>query len=117
MFKIEDVYVEDKKLADVLRALAGLVRGAPRPVPVLNAEPANSKIKANSGGNLIEVFADWMHKTNIQEFGSKDVQDWLVRHGRSKLSANYICKNLKKAGLVKHTGKGHASRYTVKAQS
>lgn len=114
MFKIEDVYVEDKYLPALLKAMAGLVRGAPRPVPVMEVEP-NKNFKPNGSGNLVQVFADHLVKQKIAEFSPKDVQDWLAKHGRSKLSANYICKGLRAAGLVRQTGKSSKSRYHVKA--
>ena len=38
MFKVE-FFVDDKRLGNALRALAGLAHGAPTAIPVVNAEP------------------------------------------------------------------------------
>ena len=54
MFKIEDLYVEDRRLGDLLKAIAGLARGMPRPIPVANIEEGGKGLKARSdGGNLL----------------------------------------------------------------
>jgi hypothetical protein len=114
MFKIEDVYVEDKNLALLLKAMAGIVRGQPRPVPMLNLEAQpNGTLKASADGTLMQVFAAHIAKAKLKEFGPKDVQDWLAKHGRSKLSANYVTKGLVKAGVLKRTGNTLNSRYVV----
>lgn len=115
MFKIEDVYVEDKQLAQFLRAVAGIVRGVPRPVPVMNVTADLTSL--TNGANMVAVFADYVIKSKIQTFTPKDVQAWLVKNGRSKLSSNYILKNLVKTGMVKRSGKSAKSTYTVQAKS
>lgn len=112
MFKIEDLYVEDRRLGDLLKAIAGIARGMPRPVPVANIDPATMKAKLN-GANLIALFGAHITKEKITEFGPKDVQDWLAKHGKSRQSSNYVCQGLKKAGMVKRSGKSANSRYTV----
>lgn len=114
MFKIEDLYVEDRKLGDLLKAIAGIARGMPRPVPVANIEETGRGLKAKSnGGNLVDVFTDHLIKQKISEFGPRDVQTWLVNNGYSKLSAYYITRNLRKSGVVKLSGKSSAARYQV----
>ena len=112
MVKSEDLYVDDKRLGDLLKAIAGIARGMPRPVPVANIDEVSMKAKLN-GGNLVAVFAAHITKEKITEVGPKDVQDWLAKHGKSRQSANYVCQGLKKAGMVKRTGKSQNSRYTV----
>lgn len=114
MFKIE-CFVEDKRLAEALKALAGVVRGMPSVVPVMNVEDERTGLKAKSNGsNLIQVFADHVVSDKITSFTPKDVQAWLVKQGRSKLSSNYICKNLVKNGFVKRVGKSSNSTYHVR---
>lgn len=111
MFKIEDLYVDDKRLGDLLKAVAGIAKGTPRAVPMMNID---DRLAANSGGgNLSQVFADHLVKNKIEAFSPQDVKMWLAKNGRSKLSASYITKGLIKVGMIKRTGQSSATRYTV----
>ena len=114
MFKVEDVYVDDRKLGDLLKAIAGIAIGHPRPVPVINAEPHKGVVKAKgNGSNMVEVFTEYLAADKIETFRPADVRAWLAKNGRSKLSANYIMKGLLKSHMVKRTGKSSATTYHV----
>lgn len=116
MFKIEDVYVEDKRLGDFFKAIAGLVRGQPRPVHIINVEQTKGgklKAKANGSGNLVDLFTDHLVKSKVKQFRPKEVKDWLAKQGMSKLSYSYVLNNLRKSGLLKRSGKSSAVVYTV----
>lgn len=113
MFKIEDLYVEDRRLGDLFKAIAGIARGHPRPVPVANVEEdtrhTGLKAKTNSS-NLVQHYADNLHKNKIETLKPVDVKEWLVREGYSALSYSYILKGLLKDKVLKRTGK---ATYTV----
>lgn len=112
MFRIE-FFCDDRRVGDALRNLMGIAIGSPTAQPVINAEKTNGKIKAQSGGKLIEMFAH--HIANIKDdtFTPKDAQAWLKKLGKSPLSASYILKGVLAQGLVKRTGKSSQSIYHV----
>jgi hypothetical protein len=112
MFKIE-VFVDDKKLAEALRALAGLALGQPSVVPVVNAEHSGGKIKAATNGSLLDMFHQHLTKTKTQSFRAADVKAFLKSVGKSEGSSNYLSQQAAKAGFAKKSGKGSAMSYTV----
>ena len=67
MFIIEKLFIDDKKLAPVLTALAGLVISMEPPRPVVNATVTSNKVVkqiSTNGGTMIGRVADamTMHK-------------------------------------------------------
>lgn len=112
MFKIE-AFVEDKRLAEALRALAGLIRGQPSVVPVVNVEhhPKSGKLKAKTNGALLDMFAQ--HITDLKELRPADIKKFLKDSGRSPGSSAYLVGMARKAKLIKATGKSSAIIYHV----
>lgn len=118
MFRIDNLFVEDKRLGDFLKLIAGLVKGVPTPVPADNIEYRDGKFSAKSNGaNLVQVFAEHLIKSKIKTFTPRNVQDWLAKHGYSRQSSSYICQGLMKAGFIKRTGKGSQTVYTVQPRT
>ncbi|MBO0716442.1 MAG: hypothetical protein J2P55_03775 [Rhizobiales bacterium] len=119
MFKI-DFFVDDKKLAPALRALAGLALGDPKVTPVINAAPtANGKgIKQITDGSLLELFAVFLRKTKLAEVTPKHARDFLTNAGRSPSSASYLLRNAVEARMLKPSaGKGTKTSYQVNTGS
>lgn len=105
MFRIE-CFCDDKKLAQVLNALQGLILADPRITPVVNAKAGNGTIKATSGGSSLELFEQYLAASKVKEFGSSFVSDFLRQHGKSTKSASYILISATKHGLIRLKGKG-----------
>jgi hypothetical protein len=111
MFRVV-LYVEDKKLGDVLRNLTG-TRMEP-PQFMVNAEVQKGKITAKSNGKLVTMFIDYLIKSKVQTIKPKQVREWLTTQGMSALSASYVQKQAMAAGVLKRTGHGSSlSEYTV----
>jgi hypothetical protein len=113
VFKIEDVYCDDKKVGDVLRALLGLVVGIPKAIPVINAKAERGKIKALTNGKLIDMFAHYITSQKADTIKPAEVKAWLKKMGRSPLSYGYLQKQAVKSGLLKKTGATSNSLYYV----
>jgi hypothetical protein len=110
MFRIE-LFVEDKRLADTLRAVAGKTRGAPNVQPVVNAAPNG---KAETDGGLVGMFAAFLRKANIIELPPAHIGRWLEDHGFSKNTSSYLARRAVEAGILKKVGSSSATRYRVK---
>jgi hypothetical protein len=115
MFKI-DFFVDDRKLASALRALAGIALGDPKVTPVINAAPTSNGngVKQLTNGNLLELFALYLKKTKAVEVSPKVARDFLTNAGRSPQSASYLLRNATDAHLLKRgPGKGAKTNYVV----
>jgi hypothetical protein len=112
MFKIE-AFVEDKRLAEALRALAGLIRGQPSVVPVVNAVHHHGKVKAKSNGALLDMFSQHLTESKLDNFNATKAKEFLKASGRSPSSSNYLLRQAVQAKLIKRSGKGSASIYHV----
>lgn len=114
MFKIEDVFCDDKKVGDVLRALAGLVVGIPKPIPMINAENVGGKIRSEMrNGSMLSVFLAFLSKHKSDRITPKEIGAWLKTQGRSSSSASYLVRQARDAGAVRAIGKGAAVVYMI----
>jgi hypothetical protein len=113
MFKIDNVVCDDKKLADVLRALAGLVLQTPQPVPVVGAMVKNGKVQ--SAGDVVTLFAAELKKRKAVEIAALDMREFLRSIGRPVNSYSYFVTQAQKLGLLKRKPrtKGPDTRYLV----
>jgi len=116
MFRIE-VFVEDKRLADALRALAGIARGQPAVMPVANLVEGGGKLKAATNGTLHAMFAAWLAKHKAESLAPADIREWIKATGhRSANSAgvvSYVANVAVKQQLLRRTGKGNQVRYIL----
>lgn len=102
MFRIAEVYVDDKKLSAFLKAVAGLVHNMDFPQPVVNAEPAaNGKIRQATEGKIEDLFMTHLRQRRLAEFDNDIVREFLTGIGKSPMSANYVTKSLKKRGFLR----------------
>lgn len=114
MFRIE-AYVEDKRLAEALRALAGLVRGQPSVVPVTNVDEGRT-LRAKSNGSLLGMFAEHLVKAKVTQLKPTDVDAFMKSVGRSKASRGHLVKTAIESGVIKRTGKTGSVVYHVVAR-
>ena len=116
MFRIE-AFVDDKKLGEALRALAGIAIGNPAVQPVVNAEEKDGKVVPSGNGSLPGAFANYVKRHKLGEFGPQEMKKFVKGMGKSESSANYFTKRLKELGLVKKAGgSGPRTRYAVVKQ-
>ena len=102
MFRIEAL-VEDKKLGEVLKAMAGLVRGQPSVMPVMNVETASGPagVKVVGNGSIVHMLGAYMRKAHRSRISAKEIGAWLKSHGRSPMSASYVAREAVKARVLK----------------
>jgi hypothetical protein len=114
MFKLENVFVDDKKLPSVLLALAGLVM-APGPiaVPVINAKKGKNGPEAISNGALVSLFQKWLKTEKLSKVVASDVKSFVRSIGKAETAYTYTIRKAIEYGLLKKTGKGTKSAYLV----
>jgi hypothetical protein len=115
MFRIE-VFVEDKRLAEALLALAGLARGQPNVMPVANLAEGgkkNGELKAATSGTALAMLEAHLRKNKTTDLTPQDIRVWLKSVGRSSASASSLATEAVKHRLLKRTGRTGNMRYTV----
>jgi hypothetical protein len=113
MFRIE-AYVDDKKLAEALRALAGIVRGQPAVQPVANIEDNSGKPKAASNGTTLAMFEKYIRTRKPDTvLTPNDLRHWLKTNGKSPASASSLATDAVKARLLKRNGKTGNMQYHI----
>jgi hypothetical protein len=117
MFRVE-FFVDDKKLADALRNVAGVARQL-QVHPVVNVEMNQSSgraqaLKAASNGGLLDMFGTYLARSNVEQLRPKEIAEWLGKNGFSKQSASYLGRHAVEAGMMKKTGKSAATIYVVR---
>jgi hypothetical protein len=112
MFRIE-AFCDDKNLARVLHALAGLVLAAPKITPVANAQAKNGEVKAASSGEVLPMLSSYLKKRRLDVVNATVVREFAVAHGYSAASYSHILKKATQARLLRKRGKGTKSSYAV----
>jgi carbon monoxide dehydrogenase subunit G len=113
MFRIE-AFVDDKKLAEALRALAGLARGMPSVMPVSNVvERGKGKPKAKTDGSLVSMFESHLGTLKQSDIRPDDIRAFLKAHGKSAASMTYLATMAIKHKMLKRVGKSSNVRYTI----
>jgi len=100
MFRIE-AFVDDKRLAEALRALTGLAVGSPAVQPVVNGAKKNGKVVAVSEGEIEDLFAKWVKSKRLTELTPTDAKAFIKSIGRSTGSYTYFMRQLIKKGVLK----------------
>lgn len=96
MFRLNNVLVEDKKLAPVLKGLAGNILSMDPPQPVI-VDGSGSEPK--SGREVFESLP--------KEFTRVDMDRGMVQAGLSTKSSNSFLQLAKKEGLAKMVRRGY----------
>jgi len=113
MFRVS-FYVDDRKLADALRSLAGTAYGQPEVQPVINAEKAtNGTLVARTDGSIAAQFIEHMRKNKLANVNAAIAKDFLKANGRSPQSATYLLTQCVKLHALKRSGKGSQTTYAV----
>lgn len=113
MFKLENLYVEDKHLARMLQSLAGVALPGFTPVPVVNATKKNGKLHAVTNGELVSMFQKYVKDKKLASVTAKIVKEFMAEVGSSRHSYGYVLKKAIAAGFLKKVGKGTKSHYNV----
>src|SRR5262245_17573299 len=108
MFRLV-IVCDDKKLVDTLRGIRGNARILEGPDEVINATMANGKLNAETGGKILEMFAQHLHKHKLKEINTRGAKDFLRGIGKSPASHGYMMKSAVKNGLVRRARKGPPS--------
>jgi hypothetical protein len=96
--------VDDRKLAEALRALAGVAQAAPEVLPLVNGG-------APASGSVLERLVPWLKGRKTVTAAEMSV--WCKDNGMATSSRGYMLKKAKQAGILKHVGKGSGSKYLV----
>ena len=110
MFRIE-AFCDDKNLPRVLHALMGLVHGQPAIQPVANG----MGIKSPPAGVLTGVFVKYAKANKMVKFAARDLADFVKQMGLAPASRGYMLKRLMADGIIKKSGKGANTVYTVQS--
>ena len=107
MFRIAG-FVDDKHIAAVMHAVAGLVRDW-ECVPVANVKVEKGKVAAKTDGCLAKL----LHQTTGKDAYIKPVhvRMFVQEHGRAPSTAAYLMNKAIKLRLFKRVGKGSSTRY------
>lgn len=109
MFVIEKIFIEDKKLAQVLTALAGLVLDMPAPKPVVNAEVKKGKVRQASveGTSMIGRVASQVQRMQSGEsFTSDDLKAIITSASGNVNSIGTVRNWLVERKLIKNKERG-----------
>jgi hypothetical protein len=113
MFRVE-FYCDDKRLGEALVALTGLARGQPVITPIANAKQAsNGKIVAASRGDPGDLFLKYVKQHKLERPVAEDFRKFAKSIGRSPTGYSHLIKQLVVRQIVKKSGKGTKTGYTV----
>ena len=113
MFKIDNLFCDDKKLPQVLHAISGLVLEGFSVVPVINVEKKKGKAVALTNGTTVEMFRDYLHKRKITEVNSTIGREFCVSIGKDASTYGGLFVRAKAEGLLRKAGKGTSSKWRV----
>jgi len=113
MFKIENLFCDDKKLSQLLRAISGLVLEGFSVIPVVNVEKKKGKPSAVTNGSAVEMFRDYLHRHKIVEVNSTIGREFCTSIGKDAEAYNYLFSRAKEQGLLRKSGKGTSSKWRV----
>jgi hypothetical protein len=112
MFQVK-IYVDDKKLPNLLWALDGIALGMPEIIPVRNAKAKGQKVISSDpkqGMTLADKAAVYILGLGKSEVTSSDLLDALAKAGGRIGSRGHVVERLKAVGLLNSAGR---SKWTV----
>jgi len=112
MFRVSG-FCDDKNVPKVLRALQGLMIGAPELAPVIGAEVRGGKIVPDAnGGNPVEMFRSYCIKNHLDRFTAQHVKQFVVSIGKPETAYGYLLNKAKTVHAVRKVGgKGQNTEY------
>lgn len=113
MFRVE-FFVDDKKLAEALRALVGISHGPPGVVPVVNAvKKDNGELVAKTNGGQKERWLAALADYKGKQFTGPQMRMLMKELGLNGDSASYLLSSARKNKLIKSSGTTSKIVYTV----
>jgi hypothetical protein len=117
VFKIDNLFVDDKKLHLVLRALTGLaIAPGPVPVPVVNAKKGRNGLEAVTNGELVTLLVAWIKKQKLTTVTASDIKNFCGSIGKAPSAYAYALKKAVEYKVLRKTGKGTKSKYVLTGQ-
>lgn len=107
-----EVFCLDKKAGDILRAIAGMAIKH-EVMPVANAQVKNGKVQPTNNGELVNMFAQYLAKYKIKKVNSNNAREFCVSVGQPAERYGYLLLKAQRYGVIKKTGKGKTSSYSV----
>lgn len=109
MFVIEEIFVEDKHLAQVLTLLSGLVLDMKAPRVVVNAVAKKGKIKqaspeTTSKDRFLELVKKKYKQSDVVSM--EDLKDLIVEIGGAPTGSTYYAAALLDSGTATRRGRG-----------
>jgi hypothetical protein len=96
------VYVDDKKLAYVLWALAGHVIQMSPPQPVTNVVKGRNGLTAEvPSGDSVQRLEKWLAERKLKKVAALDIKQFCQEAGLSTTSYSNMITRAKAAGLLK----------------
>ena len=116
-----EIFCDDKNVMPIKRMLLG-IKGVyeVKDTPVINAMPKHGGgVKAKTSGNVVDMFADYCRKNQLDIVSADNVRDFQKTIGRSPIGYFNVIEKSKNAGLLKPVkGTGQSQRtYTVSLAS
>jgi hypothetical protein len=114
MFKVT-IFVDDKRLPELLHNLSGVVLGQPEIYPVANAKMKGRKVVAKSNGSTgPEMFLHYLQEHKVVDFRPAEGKEICKAIGLSPTSVSYVLKALVEAKAIRHNKKtAQASAYSL----
>jgi hypothetical protein len=112
VFKVE-FFIDDRRLGDVLRLLAGSGARDVIPVPVVNAEvKPNGQLGAHLEGSSNRAqYVSWLKAhTQVETLTRSQVRDWYKANGKPDGSANMM-KYLAEIGVISKSAGTRGSKF------
>jgi hypothetical protein len=117
MFRIElECFVDDKNLPKLHWALNGLVYDLKlNSQPVANAVGKRGKLTDATGGNgdIVGVLKAYLKKNKMKSINAAEAKAFQRHIGRSEQGYSALLSKAQDAGLLKRSGKGTKTGYTV----
>ena len=110
MFRIEASQTINPR---VRHALIIPTHGQPAIQPVANGKVEKGKV--TSRGETNEVFIKYAKANKMVKFAARDLADFVKQMGLAPASRGYMLKRLMADGIIKKSGKGANTVYTVQS--
>lgn len=95
------VFVDDKRLADSLKALRGIAHHLDAPQEVVNATKGpNGKLRQETGGSLIDMVINTVLKSGKDKVTMEELRHWTTAAGGNKESIYYVTTTLKERRVL-----------------
>jgi hypothetical protein len=112
VFRVE-IFVDDKRLAQLLHNMAGVIIGEPKIQPVANGAVQGGKPIAANSGEICDLFKAFVKKQKLTQIKAPNMREFCKANGLSIGSYSYVLKKLYECKMIKKHGTGSTTYYTV----